>query len=90
MTSLYLRKLRLQKPAIVKPLLIHHIAVKVIMQDLDLPVILSVEYESLVIALGVMSHHLTYYTSQAFTSVAHIRRIAADVIFGSRCEVNHG
>jgi len=40
MTAENLLELRFQKAAIVKPLLIHHIAIDVIMQDLDLLIVL--------------------------------------------------
>ena len=75
---------------IIKPFLIHHIAIDVIMEDLDLPVIFRVEYECLVIALWIMPHHFSNYTCQAFATIAHVSRFAANEILGSRGKVNHG
>ena len=60
------------------------------MQDLDLLIVLRIEDECLVIALGIMLHLITHNAGQAFTAFSHIGRLAPQVIFRLRCEIQHG
>ena len=83
MAGLGIHKLGLQHLAIVKPFLIYHITVQVIVKNLHRIIFLVIEDEGFIIRQWVVMKMITNDRCQALPSLSHIRRDATDIEAGA-------